>query len=313
MVRQAPSSPPSGTSTQPRHAVKEHLLQDICKPALRIHLLVISFGTGLLDAGSYADFGIFASNQTGNTIILLTEAVASTRSSVGSGAPILTVGVSLAAFLAMGAIFGQLGNHLGRCRRIWLAFSTLVQATFLLVTAILLQTRVFRIGEMLEQGEYSRADVDGALIIFMLAAASGIQVSMAKSVGVPECPSAMLTSPYSDLVTDPHLFAPHLRTHQVFSRNIRLIYILTLSAGTLVGAALYYYADTVAVVWVAFALRTGNLVHILLAGAVLGEEEGGEEQRGDGKREGGVKKKELMEEKEGEGATPRMIGAKEQD
>jgi MFS family permease len=163
--------------------VKEHLLQDICKPALRIHLLVISFGTGLLDAGSYADFGIFASNQTGNTIILLTEAVASTRSSVGSGAPILTVGVSLAAFLITGAIFGQLGNHFGRCRRIWLAISTLVQASFLLVTAILLQTRVFMVGEKVQEGEYSRRDVDGALVIFMLAAASGIQVSMAKSVG----------------------------------------------------------------------------------------------------------------------------------
>lgn len=181
MASRASSSPP--IRRQPRHAVKEHLLQDVCKPALRIHLLVISFGTGLLDAGSYADFGIFASNQTGNTIILLTEAVASTRSPAGSGAPILTVGVSLAAFLVMGAIFGQLGNHFGRCRRIWLAISTLVQAMFLLVTAILLQTKVFNVGEKALEGEYSRRDVDGALVIFMLAAASGIQVSMAKSVG----------------------------------------------------------------------------------------------------------------------------------
>lgn len=33
--------------------------------ALRWHLLFLSFGTGLLDAATYSDLGIFASNQTG--------------------------------------------------------------------------------------------------------------------------------------------------------------------------------------------------------------------------------------------------------
>lgn len=124
---------------------------------------------------------------------------------------------------------------------------------------------------------------------------------------VPECPSAMLTSPYSDLVTDPHLLTPHLRTTEVFSRNIRLIYILTLSAGTLVGAALYYYADTVAVVWVAFALRTGNLVHILVAGAVKGGEEGKGVQRRD--VIGAEEKEEVIR---GEGASRKRLVASEE-
>jgi hypothetical protein len=121
----------------------------------------------------------------------------------------------------------------------------------------------------------------------------------------------MLTSPYSDLVTDPHLLTPHLRTSEVFSRNIRLIYILTLSAGTLVGAALYYYADTVAVVWVAFALRTGNLVHILVAGAVRGdEEEGGGGQRRNMKGVEGAEEKEVV--MEGEGTSRKRLVASEE-
>lgn len=113
----------------------------------------------------------------------------------------------------------------------------------------------------------------------------------------------MLTSPYSDLVTDPYLLTPRLRTREVFSRNIRLIYILTLSAGTLVGAALYYYADTVAVVWGAFALRTGNLVHVLVAGAV---KDGDEEGKGQGEAE---KMGAILD---GEGATRERLAAKEE-
>lgn len=37
--------------------------------ALRWHLLFLSFGTGLLDAATYSDLGIFASNQTGKCLI----------------------------------------------------------------------------------------------------------------------------------------------------------------------------------------------------------------------------------------------------
>lgn len=45
--------------------INSHFRQRITTPALRFHLLLISFGTGLLDATTYSDFGIFASNQTG--------------------------------------------------------------------------------------------------------------------------------------------------------------------------------------------------------------------------------------------------------
>lgn len=72
------------------------------------YLLGTGFITGMLDATTYAELGIFASNQTGNTILfplgLLTDIPT----------PLLQVGVGLAAFLTMAMVFGQIGNLLGK-------------------------------------------------------------------------------------------------------------------------------------------------------------------------------------------------------
>lgn len=46
-------------------SVSDRLREPVTAQALKLHLLLISFGTGLLDAATYSDFGIFASNQTG--------------------------------------------------------------------------------------------------------------------------------------------------------------------------------------------------------------------------------------------------------
>ena len=54
-----PRAPPPVKAAH--RSLKEHLTVS----SLRWHLLAISFGTGLLDAATYSDLGIFASNQTG--------------------------------------------------------------------------------------------------------------------------------------------------------------------------------------------------------------------------------------------------------
>lgn len=241
--------------------------QPIPHRSLIVHLLFISFGTGLLDAPTYHGYGVFASNQTGNTIIILTEAInaaGSARRSQGTvteGAILLAVGVSLSSFLIFGGLFGQLANVLGRCKRSWLAFSTLIQAIFLFIPAILLQLNVLNVAKEAssQDGEYK-----SSWIILLLGGSAGIQLSMAKSVGIPEIPSAVLTSSYADLLTDPHLFHRSINSPLVRPRNLRLAYIFSIVAGTLVGAAVQLTKGTAATVWFAWALRMVNLVYILV-------------------------------------------------
>lgn len=61
----------------------------------------------LLDATTYADFSTFASNQTGNAI-LLTVAAVGTRKVL-----VLLTGVSLGGFLGFAFIFGHIGHWFG--------------------------------------------------------------------------------------------------------------------------------------------------------------------------------------------------------
>lgn len=197
--------------------------------------------------------------MSGNTIILLVEAI-SRGSGATLAAPLLAVGVSLASFLVFGIIAGQLAlTRLAgspRCKG-WMAFSTWVQCLLLLIAAVLVQTDVLQTDRQ-HHG-------DGAIVIFLLAASSGTQVAMAKSCGVSEIPTAMLTSPYMDLLTDANLLTRSLRSADVTSRNIRLGYLVFFSSGTVLGAVAWTYSGTGAVLWASFGLRCGNLAYILLA------------------------------------------------
>lgn len=176
-----------------------------------------------------------------------------------SPAPLLAVGISLASFLAFGVIFGQIGisRFVGPRTRGWLVFSTLAQAVLLLVAAVLVQLNVL--------STETRAIKDTTLIILPLAGSSGMQVAMAKSVGVKEVPTAMLTSPYIDLLTDPHLFDRSTRSSNVSSRNLRLAYFTFFASGTVVGAVAKVHSGSKTVLWLSFALRSANVLYILLA------------------------------------------------
>lgn len=228
---------------------------------LQLHLLFISFATGLLDASTYSDYGLFASNQTGNSIILLVEAISSIRNVSATerhqkDTILLTVGVSLSSFLFWGTIFGQIATRLNiKTNRTWLIFSTFVQSLFLLVPAILLQSNALKAGSRTHD----------AVTIFLLAASAGIQISMSRSLSIPEIPTAMMTSVYADIITDPNLFTMEVSSPRVKSRNVRLCYVLMLFLGTLVGAITWVQRGSTAVIWVAFALRVGNVALIALA------------------------------------------------
>jgi len=125
---------------------------------LEAQLYLLAFATGMQDATAFPDYRCFASNQTGNTVLL---AVGVFRLG-GDIFRLANIGISLTLFIAGVALFGQLGNLLGVRTRWWLVASSLLQ-TLLVFAAAALQ---YRYG----------VSADGPLtqlIIALLAVASG--------------------------------------------------------------------------------------------------------------------------------------------
>ncbi|GEM07522.1 DUF1275 domain protein [Rhodotorula toruloides] len=182
---------------------------DIPSKAFVAPLTAVSFVTGLLDATTYASFGTFASAQTGNVIILIISIIHALK----EARPINTT-ASLVAYVVCGGLGGQIANLVGT-RVILLAVPTGL---------------VFR--HVLDP----EVQNDQWIILLLLAASSGFQIAIARTCGVGEIPTAMLSTPIADLITDPALFKPQLYGQPVTGRNRRIAYIFSIVSGTVVGA-----------------------------------------------------------------------------
>ena len=144
------------------HQFKTHLMGNISSDLfLETELMMLAFATGIMDAVTFPDYHVFASNQTGNTALLAVGAL-----DIGSGLVNLQhVGLSLGAFIAGGLISGQLGNWIGCMRRVWLLASNVLQTALVFVAAALHDHTDHVNDELMNLG-----------IIVLLAFASGAQV-----------------------------------------------------------------------------------------------------------------------------------------
>lgn len=184
-----------------------------------LQLLLLTFSTGIQDAISFPDFLCFASNQTGNTVVL---AVGLTGYQ-GEFFHLANVGVSLAMFLAGAVITGQMGNLIGPRRRLWQIFSQLTQVLMVFGAAWLQFTH----GNQ-QNGPWAL----GA--ITLLAFSSGAQVAAARAFKMTEISTAMATAAWVDLVIDPRLFVMRNRP-----RNRRALFLIALAAGSFAGAYMH--------------------------------------------------------------------------
>lgn len=214
-----------------------------CDLFLEVELMMIAFATGIMDAVTFPDYHVFASNQTGNTALLAVGAL-----DIGGGIIKLQhVGLSLGAFVAGGLICGQLGNLIGCMRRVWLLATNVLQ-TALVFAAAASHTHTDHVNdESINLG-----------IITLLAFASGAQVASARTVQVPEITTAMVTSAYIDSIVDPHILKKHNR-----SRNRRLFFVGSLVLGSFIGAIAYKFVSP------AFALYLSAAGKALVSIALL--------------------------------------------
>lgn len=183
---------------------------------VEVELLLLTLSIGVQDAISFPDFRCFASNQTGNTVLLAVSAS-------GYGAQLFdisNIGMSLAMFLLGAFLTGQIGNLVGATRRSWLLSTHIFQTLMVFGAAIIQYTK--------DDGSVGMYAL-GA--IALLAFSSGSQVASMRPMAIPEITTAMATAAWVDLVIDPMLAQIRNRP-----RNRRTLFLLFLIAGSFIGA-----------------------------------------------------------------------------
>lgn len=205
---------------------------------LEAELMLLALAAGINDATTFPDYGVFASNQTGNTALL---AVGALHLRLASGeVDLRDVGTSLGTFILGAIILGQLGYRMGRTRRSWLLFSNGLQTCLVFIAAAL--------------RKWVPTDIDDTpryAVITLLAFASGGQVAMARTVDIPEITTAMVTSAYVDFVVDPLVLARSNRP-----RDRRGCFVLALLIGSFIGAALYREVEPAAALLLAGLIKS---------------------------------------------------------
>ena len=200
-------------------------------------LLVLTVGTGLLDAVSYLKFGhVFVANMTGNAIFL-GFAVA--------GASDVSVSVSLlalVAFLAGALIGGRLGTRYGERRGRLLAAASAIESALVAAALLVVAQRATDLDEAARN-----------VVIVLLAVAMGVQNATARKLGVPDLTTTVLTSTLSGLAADSRWAGG---TSPRWSR--RLAAVAAMLAGALVGGFLVLRISLAAALGAATALLLVN-------------------------------------------------------
>jgi uncharacterized membrane protein YoaK (UPF0700 family) len=199
-------------------------LQKKIKPShfAEIELLVLTFITGIQDATTFPDYHCFASNQTGNTVLLaLTITIPHSTTGLFVAA---NIGVSLPLFLLGAIATGQIGNHfVDGLSRGWLLAINLIQTGMIFAAA----------GIQYQDG----VSLEGSatlVVVGLLAFASGSQVVISRLLHMTEISTAMATAAWIDLVVDPGLLQQHNQP-----RTRRALFLLALVAGAFTGAGMY--------------------------------------------------------------------------
>ena len=135
--------------------------------------------------------------------------------------------------------------------RLWLVCCNLFQTILVSVAA----------GLQFKYGVTSQGLI-AVVVIGLLAFASGSQVVQSRSMKMTEISTAMATAAWVDLVIDPKLLQAHNRP-----RTRRIMFLLALVGGALLGAGVYRVAGSAAAVFVSAAGKLVVTIMYLFNGA----------------------------------------------
>lgn len=142
-------------------------------------LAMLNYIYRIQDAVTFPDYHCFASNQTGNTVML---ALATTVPKL-EGSLFITknIAVSLVLFLAGGWLTGQVSHHFVNKRsRLWLVFCNFLQSVMVFGAA----------GLQFKYGVHEKG-VEALGVLALLAFASGSQVVQSRSLQMTEISTAV--------------------------------------------------------------------------------------------------------------------------
>jgi uncharacterized membrane protein YoaK (UPF0700 family) len=198
-------------------------------------MLLLSFGTGVLDAATYLGLhGVFTANMTGNVVFVGLGLAG------GNDVPLLRAGLALGGFVLGAVVIGlvQRGREV-RHNTDAVAAGTFVVAALLVAGSAL----------VLHAVDLSGFGLD--LLTATIAFAMGAQAVAARRVGVPDVSTVVVTSTIAGLAADGPWTGNRtgwLATHR------RLAAVLSMGAGAVAGA---------------FLLRLTIAVPVALSAAIL--------------------------------------------
>lgn len=207
-------------------------------------LLILTAGTGLIDAVSYLRMGhVFVANMTGNVVFVGFSLLP------GSGLSLAASAVAIGGFLAGAFAGGRLAVHLNDRLPGWLWTAFTIQAAVLALVALL-----GGLGVLTYTGH--RALITTAV----LAASFGLQNATVRRLAAPDLTTTVLTLTLVGLAADSRLAGgPGARPHR------RLGSVLAMLAGAATGALLLRITSPTLVIALAAAL-VAVATTVLLAG-----------------------------------------------
>jgi uncharacterized membrane protein YoaK (UPF0700 family) len=180
-------------------------------------LLVLTFTTGLVDAVSYLGLGhVFTANMTGN-IVLLGFGLAG-----GSGLPVVSPLVSLAAFLLGAGAGGMLARRYAPRHAQHVMWALAIELALVALAALLAAVI-----------DIHPNAVSGDSIVALLAFAMGVRNATVRTIAVPDLTTTVLTMTLTGLAADARVFGG---TSKGSLRRIAAV--LAMLTGALAGALL---------------------------------------------------------------------------
>ncbi|BBZ78949.1 membrane protein [Mycolicibacterium anyangense] len=189
----------------------------VSERATVVALLLLTFGTGMIDAISVLALGhVFVANMTGNVIFLGFWFVPH------SGVDMTAAVISFASFVLGTVIGGRFARHLDYEVRVWLTAALGTEVVLLTVLAVLAGTGVL---------DYH--DNGKLVLIAGLAITFGAQNAAARQFGIQELSTTVLTSTIVGIGSESRLAGGRGEREK-----LRLSVVFTMLAGAAVGATL---------------------------------------------------------------------------
>lgn len=180
-----------------------------------IGLLLLTAGTGVIDAVSYLSLDkVFTGNMTGN-ILFLGFAAAGT-----GGIPLLNNAVALIGFL-IGAVVG--GRVVGRGHAVRVPRRT-VMTLFVNAAVALLLTLYWALSGLTDHGQM-------LILTGLLAMAMGSQVAAVKPIGNADITTVVVTSTLGNLARDSRLAGAPRGANRYWHHRLAAIIVMGVAAG----------------------------------------------------------------------------------